>query len=165
MTTFLTIVHIFLCLFLIGVVLLQSGRAGGMGVLSGAASQQVFGGRGAGNFLQRVTGVVAFMFLLTCATLGYLATSTRDRGLATTSAPAPGSTTVTVGGQRDGGAAAEASAPATAPTPTPAPTEPAASSDGGAAAEPAVPSSSGDAGAAPAEAPAPAAGEEAGVRA
>lgn len=105
MTTFLTIIHVFLCLFLIGVVLLQSGRSGGMGVLSGAASQQVFGGRGAGNFLQRVTTVVAFMFLLTCTTLGYLASSTRDRGLAT---PEPGSTTVTVGGARDGGASADA---------------------------------------------------------
>lgn len=106
MTTFLTIIHVFLCLFLIGVVLLQSGRSGGMGVLSGAASQQVFGGRGAGNFLQRVTGVVAFMFVLTCTTLGYLASSTRDRGLAT---PEPGSTTVSVGGQNgDGGTAADA---------------------------------------------------------
>jgi preprotein translocase subunit SecG len=106
MTTFLTIIHVILCLFLIGVVLLQSGRSGGMGVLSGAASQQVFGGRGAGNFLQRVTTVVAFMFLLTCTTLGYLASSTRDRGLAT---PEPGSTTVTVGGTgRDGGASADA---------------------------------------------------------
>lgn len=105
MTTFLTIIHVFLCLFLIGVVLLQSGRSGGMGVLSGAASQQVFGGRGAGNFLQRVTGVVAFMFVLTCTTLGYLASSTRDRGLAT---PEPGSTTVTVGQNSDGGTAADA---------------------------------------------------------
>jgi len=106
MTTFLTIIHVFLCLFLIGVVLLQSGRSGGMGVLSGAASQQVFGGRGAGNFLQRVTSVVAFMFLLTCTTLGYLASSTRDRGLAT---PEPSSTTVTVGSAgHDGGASADA---------------------------------------------------------
>jgi preprotein translocase subunit SecG len=135
MTTFLTIVHVFLCLFLIGVVLLQSGRSGGMGVLSGAASQQVFGGRGAGNFLQRVTGVVAFMFLLTCATLGYLASSTRDRGLAT---PEPGSTTITVGGQRDGGAEAGANASPAADAAVSAPSTPPAaeSSEAGAAAEP-----------------------------
>jgi preprotein translocase subunit SecG len=102
MTTFLTIIHVILCLFLIAVVLLQSGRSGGMGVLSGAASQQVFGGRGAGNFLQNLTSIVAFMFMFTCATLGYLASSTRDRGLA---ASDPASTTVTVGGRSDGGAA------------------------------------------------------------
>jgi preprotein translocase subunit SecG len=109
MIPFLTIVHVFLCLFLIGVVLLQSGRSGGMGVLSGAASQQVFGGRGAGNFLQRLTSVVAFLFMLTCATLGYLASSTRDRGLAT---PESESTTVTVGGQsRDGGSSDASNSP------------------------------------------------------
>jgi preprotein translocase subunit SecG len=157
MTTFLTIVHVFLCLFLIGVVLLQSGRSGGMGVLSGAASQQVFGGRGAGNFLQRVTGVVAFMFLLTCATLGYLASSTRDRGLAT---PEPGSTTITVGGQRDGGAEAGAasatpaadaavSAPSTTPVPessdaAAAAVEPAAEATDASAAAPAAEPVAGD---------------------
>jgi preprotein translocase subunit SecG len=135
MSTFLTIVHVFLCLFLIGVVLLQSGRAGGMGVLSGASSQQVFGGRGAGNFLQRVTSVVAFLFLFTCATLGYLATSTRDRGLAALSAPT-GSTTVTVGTARDGGGGDASSTPASdaapASTPTPASASTPTAEDGGA---------------------------------
>ncbi|MBL8678296.1 MAG: preprotein translocase subunit SecG [Myxococcales bacterium] len=107
MTTFLTIIHVILCLFLIAVVLLQSGRSGGMGVLSGAASQQVFGGRGAGNFLQRLTSIVAFMFMFTCATLGFIASSTRDRGLARSEQQ---STTVAVGGQRDGGADGSAAA-------------------------------------------------------
>ncbi len=154
MSTFLTIVHVFLCLFLIGVVLLQSGRAGGMGVLSGASSQQVFGGRGAGNFLQRVTSIVAFLFLFTCATLGFMATSTRDRGLAALSAPS-GSTTVTVGTARDGGAA-DASPAATIATPDASP----------AATPPSTPSSDSDA-SAPTEGDASAPTEsasEAGVR-
>ena len=144
MTTFLTIVHVILCLFLIGVVLLQSGRSGGMGVLSGAASQQVFGGRGAGNFLQRVTSVVAFMFLLTCFTLGFLASSTRDRGLAT---PEQTSTTVTVGQARsdagsEAGAASDSGA-ASAPA-----SNSAESSDSGAPAEDsAAPAAESDAGA------------------
>ncbi|MFO0557304.1 MAG: preprotein translocase subunit SecG [Polyangiales bacterium] len=144
MTTFLTIIHVLLCLFLIGVVLLQSGRSGGMGVLSGAASQQVFGGRGAGNFLQRVTTVVAFMFLLTCTTLGYLASSTRDRGLAT---PEPGSTTVTVGGARDGGASADAasaspSSETTADSGSASPAAATTESDAAASAEPVATESS-----------------------
>lgn len=151
MTTFLTIVHVILCLFLIGVVLLQSGRSGGMGVLSGAASQQVFGGRGAGNFLQRVTSVVAFMFLITCFTLGFLASSTRDRGLAT---PEQTSTTVTVGQARsDAGSeagAASDSGSASAPSTTSAPASSSAeSSDGSAPAadSAAVPAAESDAGA------------------
>ena len=144
MTTFLTIVHVILCLFLIGVVLLQSGRSGGMGVLSGAASQQVFGGRGAGNFLQRVTSVVAFMFLLTCFTLGFLASSTRDRGLAT---PEQSSTTVTVGQARSdaGSEAGAASDSGSASAPASNSVE---SSDGSAPAEDsAAPAAESDAGA------------------
>ena len=65
MNILLTIVHVFVCLFLVGVVLLQSGRAGGMGVLSGAATQTVFGGRGAGGFLAKATAGCAPLFLLT----------------------------------------------------------------------------------------------------
>lgn len=137
MTTFLTIVHVIMCLFLIGVVLLQSGRSGGMGVLSGAASQQVFGGRGAGNFLQRVTSVVAFMFLITCFTLGFLASSTRDRGLATPDQPS--STTVTVGQARsdagnEAGAASDAGSASAPSTSAPA-SNSAESSDASAPAE------------------------------
>ncbi len=130
MTTFLTILHVLLCAFLIAVVLLQSGKSGGMGVLSGAASQQVFGGRGAGNFLQRLTTIVAFMFLATCTALGYFASSTQDRGLNSDTA------TPTA----DGGAAADASAAADAravPSNTsltpPVVIEPAATADAGAA--------------------------------
>ncbi len=78
MVTILTIFHVLICLFLVGVVLLQSGRAGGMGVLSGAATQTVFGGRGAGGFLAQATSVCAFLFLLTSATLAYTSTSARD---------------------------------------------------------------------------------------
>ncbi len=47
--TFLNIVHVFVCLFLILVVLLQQGRGGGMGGAFGGATAQVFGGRGPGT--------------------------------------------------------------------------------------------------------------------
>ncbi len=78
MQTLLTILHVFVCLFLVGVVLLQSGRSGGMGVLSGAATQTVFGGRGASGFLAKATSVCAMLFMLTSASLAYLSTSGRD---------------------------------------------------------------------------------------
>ena len=38
MTTFLTILHVFVCLFLILVVLLQAGKGGGMGIAFGGAA-------------------------------------------------------------------------------------------------------------------------------
>ena len=78
--TFLNIVHIFVCLFLILVVLLQQGRGGGMGSALGGAGAQVFGGRGAGNFMTRLTAICAGIFMLTSVSLAYLA-SAGDREL------------------------------------------------------------------------------------
>lgn len=86
MFTVLTILHVFICLFLILVVLLQAGKGGGMGIgFGGATSQSVFGGSGAGNFLSRTTAVVATMFILNSLALAYLSTqrdSPRLRALA-----------------------------------------------------------------------------------
>ncbi len=80
MSTFLAIVHVFVCMFLILVVLLQQGRGGGLGSAFGGASQQVFGGRGAGNFMTRLTWGCAVVFILTSVSLAYIASS-GDRSL------------------------------------------------------------------------------------
>ena len=72
--------HIFACLVLIGVVLLQQGKGGGMGAALGGASAQVFGGRGAGNLLTRATAICATIFMLTSVTLAYRS-STGDASL------------------------------------------------------------------------------------
>jgi protein translocase SecG subunit len=60
--TLLAIIHVFVCLFLILVVLLQQGRGGRLGRAFGGQTQQVFGGRGAGNFMTRVTWACAMVF-------------------------------------------------------------------------------------------------------
>ncbi len=78
--TFLNIIHVTVCVFLILVVLLQQGRGGGMGSAFGGATAQVFGGRGAGNFLTRLTGICAAIFMLTSIGLAYLS-SAGDREL------------------------------------------------------------------------------------
>ena len=78
--TFLNILHVFVCFFLILVVLLQQGRGGGLGSAFGGATAQVFGGRGAGNFLTRLTGICAAIFMLTSVGLAYLS-SAGDREL------------------------------------------------------------------------------------
>ena len=73
--TLLSIVHVTVCVFLILVVLLQQGRGGGMGSAFGGATAQVFGGRGAGNFLTRLTGICAAIFMLTSIGLAYLSSA------------------------------------------------------------------------------------------
>ena len=80
-TTLLEIVHVFVCLFLMLVVLLQQGKGGGMGAaFGGGATQQVFGGRGAGNLLTRATAICAAIFMMTSVSLAYVSSS-GDRDL------------------------------------------------------------------------------------
>jgi preprotein translocase subunit SecG len=72
MITFLTVLHILVCLFLILVVLLQAGKGGGMGIaFGGGGSQTVFGSSGAGNFLTRLTSITAAIFLITSLGLAH----------------------------------------------------------------------------------------------
>ena len=78
LATPLTILHIVACMFLVLVVLLQPGKGGGLGAFTGAAAQQVFGGRGAGNLLTKTTWVTATIFFLTSITLAYLSSSVGD---------------------------------------------------------------------------------------
>jgi preprotein translocase subunit SecG len=81
--TLLDIVHVFVCLFLMLVVLLQQGKSGGMGAaFGGGATQQVFGGRGAGNILTRATAICAAIFMVTSVSLAYYSSS-GDRALKT----------------------------------------------------------------------------------
>jgi len=76
MVTLITILHVFVCVFLILVVLLQAGKGGGMGLAFGSSgAQTVFGGSGAGNFLTRLTAGTAVAFMLTSLTLAYFASA------------------------------------------------------------------------------------------
>ena len=74
--TVLAIFHVFVCLFLITVVLLQQGKGGGMGVaFGGGTSGSVFGARGAGSFLGKMTAIGAFVFMLNSVVLAYMSSS------------------------------------------------------------------------------------------
>src|SRR6266545_5486785 len=82
MHTFLTGLHIVVCVFLILVVLLQAGKGGGMGIaFGGAGSQTVFGSSGAGNFLTRLTSITAIVFLLTSLGLAHYASQQDSKRL------------------------------------------------------------------------------------
>jgi preprotein translocase subunit SecG len=73
-TIFLTVLHVLACLFLIVIVLLQRGKGAEMGAMfGGGAGATVFGSRGAGNFLTRMTTAAAVVFMLTSLTLAYVA--------------------------------------------------------------------------------------------
>jgi preprotein translocase subunit SecG len=64
-------IHVLACLFLIVVVLLQTGKGADMGAVFGGGSQTLFGSSGAGNFLTRLTTATALAFMVTSLILTY----------------------------------------------------------------------------------------------
>ena len=71
MIIFLTTVHVVVCLFLIIVVLLQSGKAADLaGAFGGMGSQTAFGPRGAATLLSKATTIAAVAFMITSIWLG-----------------------------------------------------------------------------------------------
>jgi preprotein translocase subunit SecG len=73
MLTFVTIVHVLLCVFMIFVILLQPGKDAGMGsALGGGAATSAFGGRGGVTFLSKLTGFCAAMFFITSLGLSFV---------------------------------------------------------------------------------------------
>ena len=66
MTILLTIVHVLLCIFLIGVILLQQGKSADLAsAFGGQGSQTAFGPRGASNLLSKTTTWCAVLFMVT----------------------------------------------------------------------------------------------------
>ena len=73
MTTFLIALHVMVCIVLVTVVLLQRGKGADMGAaFGGGGANTVFGGRGAGNFLTKLTSACAAIFMLTSISLAYV---------------------------------------------------------------------------------------------
>jgi preprotein translocase subunit SecG len=72
MIILLTVIHIIVCLFLIAVVLLQSGKGAEMGAAFGGSSQTLFGSRGAASFLSKMTTAAAIVFMLTSLSLAVM---------------------------------------------------------------------------------------------
>ena len=66
MEIFLILVHVFVCIVLIFVVLLQSGKAADLaGAFGGGGSQTALGSRGAVTVLAKATTICAVLFMLT----------------------------------------------------------------------------------------------------
>jgi preprotein translocase subunit SecG len=109
MVILLTILHVIVAVFLILVVLLQTGkRADLAGAFGGGGSQTAFGARGAATLLSRLTAWSAGIFMATSLLLSLLSSGgSTGRGSVLDSVPVS--------------APAATPAPTTAPAPTPAP--------------------------------------------
>jgi preprotein translocase subunit SecG len=76
MTTLILVIHIIVCIALILIVLLQTGKGADMGaVFGGAGSQTLFGNTGATTFLGKLTTGAAIIFMITSLSLAYLSKS------------------------------------------------------------------------------------------
>jgi preprotein translocase subunit SecG len=81
MVILITLIHIIVSLFLIVVVLLQSGQAADLaGAFGGMGSQTAFGPRGSATLLSKATTASAVIFMITSITLAIMA----QRGAAST---------------------------------------------------------------------------------
>ena len=73
MMTVILVLHFMVCFVLITVVLLQRGKGADLGAaLGGGGANTVFGSRGAGNFLTKLTTGSAIVFMMTSLSLAYL---------------------------------------------------------------------------------------------
>lgn len=86
--------HVFACVALILIVLLQKGKGASMGAVFGGSSQAVFGSTGATSFLHKVTTAIAIIFMLTSLSLSFFlvkrpSSSVMEGVTPTQQAPAP----------------------------------------------------------------------------
>ena len=81
MLILLVIIHVIVCLFLIGVVLLQQGKSADLaGAFGGQGSQTAFGPRGAANLLTRLTTWSAILFMCTSIGLTIMLSHSTNNG-------------------------------------------------------------------------------------
>jgi preprotein translocase subunit SecG len=87
-------VHVLVCIVLILVVLLQSGKGADLaGAFGGSSTQTAFGSRGPASFLSKLTTVSAVVFMATCLTLSLIGGGGESKSILDdtkgTSTPAP----------------------------------------------------------------------------
>ncbi|MBT8339575.1 MAG: preprotein translocase subunit SecG [Desulfatitalea sp.] len=82
MSLLIIVIHVIVCLALILIVLLQTGKGADMGAaFGGGGSQTLFGTTGASTFLSKATTAAAIIFMLTSLTLAYMAGNRGDTSL------------------------------------------------------------------------------------
>jgi preprotein translocase subunit SecG len=74
--------HVIVCVILVLVVLLQSGRGADLaGAFGGGATQTAFGSRGPASFLSKMTTIAAIVFMLTSIGLSLISTKTEAKSV------------------------------------------------------------------------------------
>src|SRR6266404_4204517 len=88
MIVLLVILHVLISLFLILVVLLQSGKGADLaGAFGGGGSQTAFGARGTATFLSKLTTGAAIVFMLTSLTLSLMTSKNKGSSIMQGTAP------------------------------------------------------------------------------
>ena len=72
MYTATVILHLIVCFLMIAAILLQAGKGAEIGAAFGGSSQTVFGSRGPGTFLSKITVGAAIIFMVTSLSLALL---------------------------------------------------------------------------------------------
>ena len=76
-----TVIHILTCLLLILVILLQSGKGGGVSAAFGGGAGAALGQRSAATVLGKVTAVAATVFMVTSMSLAVFSTPQREEAI------------------------------------------------------------------------------------
>jgi preprotein translocase subunit SecG len=77
MQTFVTVIHVLACIFLILVILPQSGKGADISASFGGSSQTIFGSSGGATFITRTTSILAAIFFVTSLALTAIRTQSR----------------------------------------------------------------------------------------
>jgi len=88
----ITVLHVIVCVILILVVLLQSGKGADLaGAFGGGATQTAFGSRGPASFLSKLTTAAAVLFMITCLSLSLMGDKREAKSIldSTKGRPAP----------------------------------------------------------------------------
>jgi len=121
MSILLIIVHVVVCIALIMIVLLQTGKGADIGAaFGGGSSQTLFGSTGASTFLSKATTVAAIVFMLTSLTLAYVSSNRPGKSSIMTDGKPPATQTAPVPEGAPGGggnATPGAGTPQTPPAP------------------------------------------------
>jgi preprotein translocase subunit SecG len=83
MTTVIIGIHIIVCIALILIVLLQTGKGASMGAAFGGSTQTVFGATGSAGFFEKLTTAVAVIFMLTSLILTYTSAQRGEKTIMT----------------------------------------------------------------------------------
>jgi len=112
----LYIIHAIVCLVLILVVLLQSGKAADLaGAFGGGGSQTALGSRGAATVLSKATSICAIVFMI--SSLGLAILGSRSGGSVLEQVPLPAEAPAETPAGTPAGNAPAAAPPAQAPAP------------------------------------------------